>query len=94
MVSLPSFESFPVLHDLGLLFILLFGCILKSFLRLLLRVSLPVAAHLTGLECTLCRETPILPQQDGAFVVRTRKHTPQTIPAHTIHRTIVSRQHR
>jgi len=94
MVPLPCFESFPVLHDLRLFFILIFSCILKSFLRLLLRVSLPVATHLTGLESALGSEASILPQQDCAFVVRTRKHTSQTIPAHTIHRAIVSRKHR
>jgi hypothetical protein len=91
VVSLPSFESFPVLHNVWLLFLFFFsGSVLKGIFCLFLSVSLAGAAHLTGLESTLSSETPILPKQNCAFVIGTSKHASHTIPAHTVDRTIVS----
>lgn len=96
VVTLPSFESFPVFHCLFLFLVFLFiCCIFKSFLCLFIRVwiCLSVAALQTRLKSGLGCQTPIFPEQNRALVICWGKHTAQAIPPDTIDRTIMSCEH-
>lgn len=93
VVTFPSFESFPVFHNIGLLFIFFCGHILKGLLGFLVGVCLSIAAIETRLEGTLRGEASVLPQQDGALVICAREQTTQVVPPDTVDGTVVSRQY-
>lgn len=85
VVTFPRLQRLPVLHHFCRLFVLLVGSVLKGLFALFVAVSLAVASHQTSLK-SICRgKSPVLPQQNGAFIIRTREHASQVVPADAVH---------
>lgn len=82
-VTSPCFERLPVLFYLGLLlrFLLLRVIICERRLGILFLVAALVHAGLEGCHHGL---TPVLPQDDGAFVVCRGKHGAERIPSNAV----------
>lgn len=93
MMTFPSFQSFPILHDFRSFFLFFCGCVLEGLFCLFIRVSLTIAAHQTRLKGRGGSETSVLPEEDGALVIGAGEHAAQVVPADAIHWAIVSCEH-